>query len=64
MTQLSHEPSVDDLVYMKGLVEAGKVKPIIDRRFPLAEIVEAFRYFVEGHPSGKVVITMGNDANE
>jgi NADPH:quinone reductase-like Zn-dependent oxidoreductase len=64
VTQLSHEPSVDDLVYMKGLVEAGKVRPIIDRSFPLSKIAEAFRYFVEGHPSGKVVITMGNDANE
>jgi len=64
MTQLSHEPSVDDLVYVKGLVEAGKVRPVIDRSFPLEEVVEAFRYFVEGHPSGKVVITMGDEAGE
>jgi NADPH:quinone reductase-like Zn-dependent oxidoreductase len=64
VSQLSHEPNVEDLVYMKGLIEAGKVAPIIDRRFPLGEIAEAFRYFVEGRPSGKVVISMGNDAKE
>jgi NADPH:quinone reductase-like Zn-dependent oxidoreductase len=43
---------------MKELIEAGKVVPVIDRRFPLSEIGEAFRYFEEGHPSGKVVITI------
>jgi NADPH:quinone reductase-like Zn-dependent oxidoreductase len=62
--QLSHEPNVEDLAYMKELIEAGKVKPVIDRRFPLSEIAEAFRYFEEGNPSGKLVITMENDANE
>jgi len=64
VSQLSHEPNVEDLVYMKGLIEAGKVAPVIDRRFPLGEIAEAFRYFVEGRPSGKVVISMENDAKE
>ena len=57
-SQLSHKPNVKDLVYMKGLIEAGKVVPVIDRRFPLSEIGEAFRYFEEGHPSGKVIITV------
>ncbi len=57
-SQLSHKPDVKDLVYMKELVEAGKVAPVIDRRFPLSEVAEAFRYFKEGHPSGKVVITV------
>ena len=64
VTQLSHEPNAEDLVYMKGLIEAGKVAPVIDKRFSLGEIAEAFRYFVEGHPSGKVVISMRNDAKE
>jgi NADPH:quinone reductase-like Zn-dependent oxidoreductase len=55
-SQLSHEPNVEDLAYMKELIEAGKVVPIIDKRYPLSETVEAFRYFEEEHPSGKVVI--------
>jgi len=53
-----HKPNVKDLVYMKELIEAGKVVPVIDRRYPLSEVPEAFRFFVEGHPSGKVVITV------
>ena len=57
-SQLSHKPDVKDLVYMKELIEAGKVVPIIVRRYPLSETAEAFRYFEEGHPSGKVVITV------
>ena len=47
-----------DLALMKELIEAGKVKPVIDRRYPLAETAEAFRYFAEGHARGKVVITV------
>jgi NADPH:quinone reductase-like Zn-dependent oxidoreductase len=47
-----------DLVFMKELLEAGKVVPVIDRRYPLSEVAEAFRYFEEGHARGKVVITM------
>ncbi len=62
VSQLSHKPNVNDLVYMKELIEAGKVVPVIDKRFPLSEIGEAFRYFEEGHPSGKVVITVEHDA--
>jgi len=38
--------------------EAGKVKPIIDQTYPLAETAEAFRYFMAGHVKGKIVITM------
>lgn len=55
--QLSHEPNVEDLVFMKELIEAGKVVPVIDRRYPLSEVADAMRYYAEGHPSGKVVIT-------
>jgi NADPH:quinone reductase-like Zn-dependent oxidoreductase len=43
---------------MNELLEAGKVVPVIDRRFPLSEVAEAFRYFGEGHVRGKVVITV------
>ncbi len=47
-----------DLVYVKELLEAGKVVPVIDRRYPLRETAEALRYLEEGHARGKVVITV------
>ena len=40
------------------LFEAGKVVPLIDRRFPLSDVAEAFRYFEDGHVKGKIVITI------
>jgi len=54
----TEKTKVKDLVYMKELIEAGKVVPVIDRRYPLSEVAEAVRYYGEGHPSGKVVITV------
>lgn len=50
--------NADDVATLKGLIAAGKVKPIIDRRFPLSEVVEALRYVDEGRARGKVVITI------
>ena len=47
-----------DLAFMKELIEAGKVKPVIDRRYQLSEAAEALRYYAEGHARGKVVITV------
>ncbi len=47
-----------DLVLLKDLLEAGKVVPIIDRRYPLSDVAEALRYLEEGHAQGKVVITV------
>ncbi|MBI1744631.1 zinc-binding dehydrogenase, partial [Candidatus Acetothermia bacterium] len=46
------------LVFMAELCEAGKVVPVIDRRYPLSEVPEALRYLGEGHVKGKVVITV------
>jgi NADPH:quinone reductase-like Zn-dependent oxidoreductase len=47
-----------DLIFIKELLEAGKVKPIIDKIYKLSEVREAFRYFAEGHAQGKVVMTV------
>jgi len=45
-----------DLVFIKELIEAGKIKPVIDRRYPISEFAEALRYYAEGHARGKVAI--------
>jgi NADPH:quinone reductase-like Zn-dependent oxidoreductase len=50
-----------DLIYIKELLEAGKVVPVIDKRYPLSETAQAIRYLEQGHARGKVVITMGHD---
>jgi NADPH:quinone reductase-like Zn-dependent oxidoreductase len=47
---------VKDLMALKGLIEAGKVTPVIDRRYPLSEAPAAIRYLEEGHARGKVVL--------
>ena len=51
-------PNQKDLLFVKDLLEAGTIAPVIDRRYPLDEVVEAFRYLEEGHARGKVVITV------
>ena len=48
----------EDLLVLKELIESGKVAPVIDRTYPLAEVPEAMRYLEEGHARGKVVITV------
>lgn len=47
-----------DLAILKDLLEAGKVVPVIDRRYPLGEVSEALRHREEGHAQGKIVITV------
>jgi len=47
-----------DLVFLKDLLAAGKVAPVIDRRYPLSDVAKALRYLAEGHAQGKVVITV------
>ena len=46
----------EDLVFLKELLESGKVVPVIDRHYPLSDVAEAIRYLEEGHAQGKVVI--------
>jgi len=58
MTVVAAKPSQSDLVFMRELLETGKVKPVIDRRYTLSEVPEAIRYLEEGHAQGKVVITV------
>lgn len=55
---LAVQPNRKDLVFITELCEAGKVVPVIDRRYPLSEVPEALRYLGQGHAKGKVVITV------
>ena len=57
------KPNQKDLVFVKELLEAGKVVPVIDRRYPLSETAEAIRYLEEGHARGKVVITVDHNSH-
>lgn len=58
MGNLLAKPNKQDLTFIKDLLEARKVTPVIDRCYPLRETAEAVRYLEEGHAMGKVVITI------
>jgi len=58
MIALTVKRTKEVLLDLKELIEAGKVRPVIDRTYPLSEAAEAMRYLEEGHARGKVVITV------
>ena len=55
---LPHEQNSDQLLTLTGLIEAGKLTPVLDRTYPLADTAEGLRRVEHGHARGKIVITM------
>jgi NADPH:quinone reductase-like Zn-dependent oxidoreductase len=63
MGALSATTKQSDLVIIKELLEAGKIHPVIDQRYPFSKVPEAFRYLGAGHARGKVVVSLAQDDN-
>ena len=55
-------PNQEDLNTIRELMASGKVRPVVDRCYPLAKLPEAIQYLEEGHAKGKVVILMDSAA--
>ncbi|WP_419873446.1 NAD(P)-dependent alcohol dehydrogenase [Candidatus Pristimantibacillus sp. PTI5] len=63
MGLLIHKPNKDDQNALKELFEAGKIVPVIDRRYPLSDVAQAIQYLGEGHPKGKVIVRIEHEEN-
>ena len=61
---LSAKPNGDDLSFILQLVEKGEITPVIDRKIPLAEAPEAFRYLRQGHSRGKIVVQISEATSQ
>jgi NADPH:quinone reductase-like Zn-dependent oxidoreductase len=57
-SQLVFKTTQEDLLYLKAQIEAGKIKPVVDRRYSIYEIHEAMEYLETGHAKGKIVLTV------
>ncbi len=51
--------SPDDLAIVRDMIEAGQIKPVMDRCYPLEQTAEAMRYLEAGHAKGKIVVAVG-----
>ena len=58
MTSCMKKANQKDLLFIRDLLEGGKIRPVIDECYPLSKTAEAFRHFEKGHVRGKVVITI------
>ncbi|MCJ7678148.1 MAG: zinc-binding dehydrogenase, partial [Anaerolineales bacterium] len=58
MTSVMKTANQKDLLFIRDLLEDGKIRPVIEECYPLSRTAEAFRYFENGHTRGKVVITI------
>jgi NADPH:quinone reductase-like Zn-dependent oxidoreductase len=60
LTTFIVSPNQEDLLFLKELVEAGKAKPVIERRYALSEVADALRHVGEGHARGQAIIRIAD----